>query len=91
MTDITHIEAFLACPTPDLWLENALCNQTIMLIDHANCEKKAASTALNLIYRYTDNFELLNKLSKIESTKKIYSVLDIELKEHIHSIQILFN
>ena len=33
----------------------------------------------------------LTKLSKIVSTKKIYSVLDVELKEHIHSIQILFN
>ncbi len=33
----------------------------------------------------------LVKLSKIVATKKIYSVLDLELKEHIHSIQILFN
>lgn len=65
MTDIQHIEAFLPCPTPDLWLQNALNNQTIMLVDHANCEKKAASTALNLIYRYTDNFELLNKMSRL--------------------------
>ena len=33
----------------------------------------------------------LNKFSKIASTKKIYSILDIELKEHIHSIQILLS
>jgi BolA protein len=33
--------------------------------------------------------EELAKSSKIVSTKKIYSVLDMELKEHIHSIQIL--
>mgnify|MGYP006144704169 CR=1 FL=1 len=33
----------------------------------------------------------LDKLNKIESTKKIYSILDIELKQHIHSIQILLN
>jgi len=33
----------------------------------------------------------LIKFSKIASTKRIYKVLDIELKEHIHSIQILFN
>ena len=33
----------------------------------------------------------LAKLSKIGSTKRVYSVLDLELKEHIHSIQILFN
>ena len=33
----------------------------------------------------------LSKLSKIISTKKIYAILSIELKEHIHSIQILLN
>ena len=33
----------------------------------------------------------LAKLNKIESTKKIYNVIDLELKEHIHSIQILFS
>ena len=37
------------------------------------------------------NSEELAKLSKIVSTKKIYSALDRELKEHIHSIQILLN
>ena len=30
----------------------------------------------------------LEKLSRIESNKKIYKVLDKELKEHIHSLQI---
>ena len=33
----------------------------------------------------------LAKLSKIVSTKRVYSILSIELKEHIHSIQILLN
>jgi BolA protein len=33
----------------------------------------------------------LAQTSKIVSTKRIYSVLDLELKEHIHSIQILLN
>ena len=35
--------------------------------------------------------EELKRLSKIESTKKIYGILNLELKEHIHSIQILLN
>ena len=35
--------------------------------------------------------EELKKLNKIDSTKKIYSILDIELKKHIHSIQILLS
>jgi len=33
----------------------------------------------------------LKKLSKIDSTKKIYKILDLELKDHIHSIQISLN
>jgi|TARA_B110000259_G_C13776057_1_gene306632 BolA protein len=33
----------------------------------------------------------LHKTSKILSTKKIYSILNHELKESIHSIQILFD
>ena len=33
----------------------------------------------------------LTQLSKIESTKKIYNILDLELRNYIHSIQILLN
>ena len=33
----------------------------------------------------------LAKFNKIVSTKRVYSVLSVELKEHIHSIQILLN
>ena len=33
----------------------------------------------------------LSKSSKIVATKKIYKILDLELKEYIHSIQILLN
>lgn len=56
---------FLPCRTPDAWIEAALQDIPTLLIDHANCEKKAASTALNLMYRYTDNYELLNKMSRL--------------------------
>ena len=41
--------------------------------------------------KLTINSDELVKLSKIESTKKIYNILYIELKEHIHSIQILLS
>ena len=41
--------------------------------------------------KLTINSDELSKTNKIVSTKKIYSVLDLELKEYIHSIQILFN
>lgn len=65
MTDISHIIEFLHCETPQAWIDNAVDNIDLLLIDHANCEKKAASTAMNLMYRYVDNHELLNKMSRL--------------------------
>ena len=37
------------------------------------------------------NSEELRKLNKIQSNKKIYKILDDEIKEYIHSLQILIN
>ena len=65
MSDVNEIHQFLGCKTPASWIEAALRDQSLLLLDHANCEKKAASTALNLMYRYSDNFELLNKMSRL--------------------------
>lgn len=65
MPSIEHIHAFLSCETPDQWIGEALRQPELMLIDHANCEKKAASTALNMIYRYVDKHDLLLKMSKL--------------------------
>jgi len=63
--DLQEIYDFLPCRTPRQWIDNALANQDILLVDHAHCEKKAASTALSLMYRYVDNTELLNKMSRL--------------------------
>ena len=41
--------------------------------------------------KITIESEELMKLNKIESNKKIYKILDVELKNHIHSLQILIN
>ncbi|KXS53549.1 MAG: tRNA-(ms[2]io[6]A)-hydroxylase, partial [Marinobacter sp. T13-3] len=66
MTDaLQEIHDFLSCRTPAQWIDNALENQDLLLIDHAHCEKKAASTALSLMYRYLDNVDLLNKMSRL--------------------------
>src|SRR5690554_2713317 len=65
MNDLEAINNFLYCQTPDSWITGALANIDLLLLDHANCEKKAASTALNLMYRYVDDFELLNKMSRL--------------------------
>jgi BolA protein len=41
--------------------------------------------------KLTIKSEELNKLNKIASTKKIYGILNVEIKEYIHSIQIILS
>jgi tRNA-(ms[2]io[6]A)-hydroxylase len=41
-----NIAAFFETPTPDAWLDEACERVPELLLDHANCELKAASTAL---------------------------------------------
>ena len=63
--DLDALRSFLGCDTPQRWIEQALQQLPLLLVDHANCEKKAASTALKLLYRYTDHGPLLHKLSRL--------------------------
>lgn len=73
------INDFLLCKTPDTWLQAALQNLPVLLMDHANCEKKAASTALNLMYRYVEYPDLLQQLSRLarEELRHFEQVLDL--------------
>lgn len=75
------IHEFLKGPTPAAWLEAASSNIQTLLIDHAYCELKAASTALSLMYRYPDKPELLQMMSPLAREEllhfeKVKSILD---------------
>ncbi|RYL28543.1 tRNA-(ms[2]io[6]A)-hydroxylase [Acinetobacter piscicola] len=56
---------FLGCETPQAWLDEALNNLDILMQDHANCEKKAAGTAMNLMFRYSFFTDLQVKLAQL--------------------------
>jgi len=45
----------LAATTPEAWYVRAVESLDLLLVDHANCEKKAASTALGLMFAYADD------------------------------------
>ena len=79
------IHAFLPCATPDAWVECALLpeNRATLLVDHANCEKKEAATALSLMHRYIDNTALLEKMSRLarEELRHFEQVLKIMRKQ----------
>lgn len=82
------IENFLLCETPDQWVKSALDNIELMLIDHAHCEMKAASSAMTYIYRHPDKHDLVTRMSKIareelvhfEQVMRILKRRDIEYK-----------
>ena len=56
---------FLACRTPQAWVDVACQHMPILLQDHANCEKKAAGTAMNLMFRYGHHTDLQVKLAQL--------------------------
>jgi len=55
----------LRAATPEAWVEHAAAHWRELLIDHANCEKKAASTALSLLFAYADDAPLCAALSRL--------------------------
>ena len=76
---------FLTVSTPDAWFQLAAEQLPILLMDHANCEKKAASTALSMMYRYVEHPQLLQKMSSLarEELRHFEQVLDLMIDHGI--------
>jgi tRNA-(ms[2]io[6]A)-hydroxylase len=55
----------LRAATHAAWFETARERWQELLVDHANCEKKAASTALSLTFTYADDLDLTSRLSRL--------------------------
>ena len=71
-------------------IEKKILAQNIVIKDKTYLHKKHSSHQpgkfhLELIIKS----EELSKYNKIQATKKIYKILDDEIKNYIHSIQIL--
>ena len=49
---VDEIQGFLRAPTPSAWVDHALGDLSTLLVDHANCEYKAAATGMSLITKY---------------------------------------
>ncbi len=92
MNALARIQQFLLCETPDTWIKTATLseNQGLLLLDHANCEKKAASTAITLMYRYVGDFEMMHKMSRLarEELRHYEQVMQIMEKRGIAYEQI---
>ena len=58
-------------------------DKTYLQLKHKNFEKNKYHLKISI------KSNELSKMNKITSTKKIYAILDFELKNYIHSIQII--
>jgi tRNA-(ms[2]io[6]A)-hydroxylase len=75
----------LRAATPRRWVDAAIEDLPTLLIDHANCEKKAASTALALIFAYPEDRSLSVALSRLareelkhfEQVERLMKKLDV--------------
>jgi tRNA-(ms[2]io[6]A)-hydroxylase len=69
----------LQSATDARWLRQVDANLDEVLIDHAHCEKKAAGTALNLIFHYVEDRELCQEMTEIvnEELEHFHLVIDL--------------
>jgi len=69
----------LHSPTPPRWLDQISNHLDELLIDHAHCEKKAAGVAMNLLFAYVNEVELVRAMSAIvqEELGHFHLVLDL--------------
>ena len=82
---MTTVESILLAPTPASWVDHAVDHWPELLADHANCEKKAASTALALMFAYPEDRKLSAALSRLareelrhfEQVQKMMDALDV--------------
>lgn len=69
---LPEIHEFLGCRTPVGWISAALADQETLLVDHKNCEFKAASTALSLIAKYGQHADLINMMSRLAREELVH-------------------
>ena len=62
---VDEIRGFLYAETPRAWVDHAVGDLPTLLIDHANCEYKAASTGMSLLNRYRDRPKLQRLMARL--------------------------
>ena len=63
--DLSAVYDFLGSRTAQAWVDAAIIDLPLIIQDHANCEKKAAGTAMNLLFRYEFSYDLQRKLAQL--------------------------
>jgi tRNA-(ms[2]io[6]A)-hydroxylase len=66
------VSAIVVTPSSASWVEAALADVPTLLIDHAHCEKKAASTAVRFIFKYPDWPSLVLAMSRLAREELVH-------------------
>lgn len=76
---LDEVYSFLPCRTPDAWVQAACTATDLLLIDHANCERKAAATAMSTLFRYDQVAGLNTAMSRLarEELRHFEQVMDL--------------
>jgi tRNA-(ms[2]io[6]A)-hydroxylase len=80
--------AILATATPESWVEAAAGRWRELLVDHASCEKKAASTALALMFAYPEDGDLARQLSRLAREELRHFELVERLMRHLDVVHV---
>ena len=72
VNNLDAIRDFLGSETPITWLEAAVANVPLLLLDHKNCEYKAASNAINLMAKYQERLDLINAMSRLAREELVH-------------------
>lgn len=64
-SDLDALMEFLPCRTPPAWIDEAVRNEEILLLNHCYLEQCAARNAMQLMFRCPDKPDLLSKMSKL--------------------------
>ncbi|GGI76184.1 tRNA-(ms[2]io[6]A)-hydroxylase [Legionella impletisoli] len=77
--DFQTLSHFLGLPTPKEWLDRAVIELPLLLVDHAHCERKAAVTAINFMSKYPEKAELVRVMSPLAREELLHFEKVIQL------------
>lgn len=59
-------------PSSESWVRAACADLSTLLVDHAHCEKRAASTAVRYLFKYPDWPALLGAMSRLAREELVH-------------------
>jgi len=59
-------------PSSDAWVQAACADLGTLLVDHAHCEKRAASTAVRYLFKYPDWPALVGAMSRLAREELVH-------------------